>query len=203
MARAHTDSEDRNTLVLFDVSYEVWIRAFDHWLKAVLPEATYSLRGPLPDGDTERSGDTDEHGDLRERYLPCGEYLLQIGEGEAVVAARLMEEIGAGDGGRGTGSVTWPDAIRVRGVEAPADAPRADETVEPGDPLPEDWNDSRDEHVVLIEPEAKILVEEDAEGADFDEMEEMDELGAWPPAGHGADIFDQELADAEDLAEEP
>ena len=120
VARAHTDSEDRNTLVLFDVSYEVWIRAFDHWLKAVLPEATYSLRGPLPDGDTERSGDTDEHGDLRERYLPCGEYLLQIGEGEAVVAARLMEEIGAGDGGRGTGSVTWPDAIRVRGVEAPA-----------------------------------------------------------------------------------
>jgi hypothetical protein len=114
--------------------FEVWVRAFDHWAEVPLGGKDYTLSGPTPGGSVVRSGTTDRNGDLRERNLPFGEYELEIGDGSVIVAARCQEDIGAADGGRKSGTVTWPDAMRVHGAEL--DDADAEAEYEPGEEIP-------------------------------------------------------------------
>jgi hypothetical protein len=68
--------------------YEVWVELRDHWLHAVAANENYTLRGPIPTQPMTRLGTLDGVGRLRETELPPGDYLIEVGDGFAVVGAR-------------------------------------------------------------------------------------------------------------------
>lgn len=191
------DSLTHNNKLVFPADlYEVWVRAFDHSVDVPLRNVRYNLTGPLPEGDVERSGTTDGKGDLRERCLPCGEYLLKVEEGESVVAARCQEELGVEDGGRGTGSRTWPDAVRISGEQLKAEEASRDGKDEPGEAIPQEWSEEKGGWVLDFDPEGPL--DEEGEGGDFDLVEEMDDEEAADKDEEELDYM-EELDDVEEL----
>lgn len=138
--------------------YEVWVRAFDDAAARVLADAPYRLSGPLPDEDEVRSGTTDSKGDLRERDLPCGEYLLEVAGGHCVVAVGVQDEEGA-----------WPDAVRVYdAAPGESDAEEAggpdEPDLEPGEALPEAlWSEGAEAELWLAQPDDIELEPEELE----------------------------------------
>ena len=117
-----------------DDRFQVWC-ALDHWAARPLAAATYTLTGPLPATAVVRSAQTDEHGDLREQDLSCGEYRLEIAGGAAIVAARWIVEPQSAAAGPTAGWECWPDAIRVRDARTDARPAESPQQLEPGAPI--------------------------------------------------------------------
>lgn len=169
VVRMREGAHEHNTLVVVGVDYEVWIRAFDHWAVAPIRLTSYTLTGPLPGNAVTRQGSTDGKGDLRERYLPAGEYTLKFGQAEATVAARCLEPVGEKDGGRETQTASWPDAVRIKNDQLPPDQTGAADD-EPGEAVPKSWIGSRNGDPWLIEEEP--FLDDEGEGRN-DMMEDV------------------------------
>jgi outer membrane protein OmpA-like peptidoglycan-associated protein len=89
-----------------DPGFELRARLYNHWLFEPLAQVDYEVTGPTQREVIARRGVTDAQGELRERDLPCGHYVVRALGGEAILTVRRAD----------APRVDRADAIRLEGV---------------------------------------------------------------------------------------